>query len=107
MIAGTKLRVLTAAILIPLVVAAIWWGPTWLVAALAGLIALAALVEFFDMGARLGFQAYRFWTCLAALAIVAQQWYASQAARAFRYGRPEIRPRTKSSENSRIGALRR
>jgi phosphatidate cytidylyltransferase len=80
MIAGTKLRVLTASILIPLVVAAIWWGPTWLVAVLAGLVALAALVEFFDIGARLGFQAYRFWTCLAALAIVAQQWYASQAA---------------------------
>ena len=80
MIAGTKLRVLTAVILIPLVVAAVWWGPTWLVAAAAGLVAVAALVEFFDMGARLGFQAYRFWSCLAALAILAQQWYASQAA---------------------------
>jgi len=80
MIAGTKLRVLTAAILIPLVVAAIWWGPTWLVAAVAALVAIMALAEFFDMGARLGFQAYRLWTYLAALAIVAQQWYASQAA---------------------------
>ncbi|MBZ5662081.1 MAG: phosphatidate cytidylyltransferase [Acidobacteriia bacterium] len=80
MISGTTLRVLTASILIPLVVAAVWWAPTWLVAAIAALVAVAALTEFFDMGARLGFQAYRIWTCLAALGILAEQWVASQAA---------------------------
>jgi phosphatidate cytidylyltransferase len=80
MIAGTKLRVLTAAILIPSVVAAVWWGPTGLVAGLGGLVAVAALFEFFAMGERLGFQGYRFWTGLAALGIFAQQWYAAQAA---------------------------
>lgn len=80
MISGTKLRVLTASVLIPLVVAAIWWGPTGLVAGVAGLVAIGALIEFFAMAERLGFRAYRLWTCLAALAIVAQQWHAAQAA---------------------------
>jgi phosphatidate cytidylyltransferase len=86
MIAGTKLRVLTAAILIPMVVAAIWWAPTALVAAVAGLVAIAAMLEFFAMGARLGFQAYRAWTCLAALGVFAQQWYAAQQASLTRLG---------------------
>src|ERR1039458_6549201 len=86
MISGTKLRVLTASILIPLVMAAIWWGPTGLIAGLAALVAVAALMEFFAMGTRLGFQAYRFWTGLAALGILAQQWYASQAASIARLG---------------------
>jgi phosphatidate cytidylyltransferase len=86
MIAGTKLRVLTASLLIPMVVAAIWWGPTALVAAVAGLVAIAAMLEFFTMGARLGFQAYRAWTCLAALGVFAQQWYAGQQASTARSG---------------------
>jgi phosphatidate cytidylyltransferase len=77
---GTTLRILTASILIPLVVAAVWWGPTWLIAAVAALVAVAALFEFFDIAARLGFPAHRFWTGLAALAILAEQWIASQAA---------------------------
>jgi phosphatidate cytidylyltransferase len=80
MISGTKLRVLTASILIPLVVAAVWWGPTWLITMAAALVAIGALVEFFDMGARVGFQGYRAWTCLGAAGIFAEQWYASQAA---------------------------
>jgi phosphatidate cytidylyltransferase len=80
MISGTSLRILTASILIPLVVAAVWWGPTWVVAAAAGLVSVAALIEFFDIGARLGFQAYRIWSCLAALGIIAEQYFASRAA---------------------------
>jgi len=76
----TGLRALTAAILIPVVVAAIWWGPGWLIAAIAAFVAVAALLEFFSMAARVGFQTYRFWTCLAAVGIIAQQWYASRLA---------------------------
>jgi phosphatidate cytidylyltransferase len=83
---GTQMRVLTAAILIPLVVAAIWWGPTWLVAGVAGIIAVVALLEFFAVGARAGFKAYRLWTCLVALEIFAQQWYAGRAASITRLG---------------------
>jgi phosphatidate cytidylyltransferase len=77
---GTGLRLLTAAILIPLVIAAIWWGPTWLIAIVAALVAIAAMLEFFSVAARLGFQAYRLWTCLAAAAVIAQQFYASRMA---------------------------
>jgi phosphatidate cytidylyltransferase len=77
---GTQRRVLTAAVLIPVVVAVTWWGPTWLVAGLAGTIAVLALLEFFAMAERIGFHAYRLWTCLAALGIFAQQWYAARLA---------------------------
>ena len=77
---GTGLRVLTAAILIPLVIAAIWWGPTWLIAIVSAFVAIAAMLEFFSIAARLGFQAYRLWTCLAAAGIIGQQLYASHEA---------------------------
>ena len=78
MASGTAQRVLTAVILIPVVIAVIWWGPTWLVAIVTAFVAIAALLEFFSMAARLGFQAYPLWTCLAAAGIVAQQFYASR-----------------------------
>ena len=77
---GTGQRVLTAAILIPLVIAAIWWGPNWLIAGLAAFVAIAALNEFFSMAARAAFEAYRYWTFLAAAGIMALQWYASREA---------------------------
>ena len=77
---GTRLRLLTAAILIPLVVAAIWWGPTWLIAVVSGFVAIVALLEFFSAAARQGAQAYRLWSCVGAAGIVAQQWYASRMA---------------------------
>jgi phosphatidate cytidylyltransferase len=74
------LRVWTAVVLIPAVSVLVWLGPTWLVAAIAAIVAAFALLEFFAMGERIGFRAYRFWTCLAAIGIFAQQWYAAQAA---------------------------
>jgi phosphatidate cytidylyltransferase len=80
MSSSTQLRALTAAILIPAVCAAVWWGPNWLVAALAGIIGVFALAEFFAMGERMGFHGYRFWTFLAALGVFAQQCYASRMA---------------------------
>jgi phosphatidate cytidylyltransferase len=76
----TNLRVLTAAILIPLVVAAIWWAPPWLIAIVSALVAIAAILEFFSIAARQGVQAYRLWSCLAAAGIMGQQWYASRMA---------------------------
>jgi len=86
MASGTGVRVLTAAILIPLVIALIWWGPTSLVAGAAAIVAVIALLEFFSMAALAGVQAYRVWTCLAAVAIAAQQWSASRAASNMRLG---------------------
>ncbi len=76
---GMAARVLTAAILMPVVAALVWWGPTALVAALGGLFAVLALLEFFSLGVRLNLQGYRFWTSLCALAIFFQQWSASGA----------------------------
>jgi phosphatidate cytidylyltransferase len=83
---GTGLRVLTAAILIPLVIAAIWWGPTWLIAIVCAAVAITAMLEFFTIAAQKGFQAYRLWTCLAAVGLIGQQWYASRMASIVRLG---------------------
>ena len=83
---GTGARVLTAAILIPIVIAAIWFGPTWLIAGMAAFVAVTALLEFFSLAERLGFQAYRVWTCLAAFGIIAQQWFAARSASINRLG---------------------
>src|SRR5438270_3086839 len=80
MLSSTQRRIATAAILIPAVVASIWWCPTWLVAGLAAIVAILALREFFALGESIGFHAYRLWTCLAAVGIFVQQWYAAQAA---------------------------
>jgi phosphatidate cytidylyltransferase len=66
--------------LIPAVAALVWWGPTWVVAALGALVALLALVEFFSLGARLNLQAYRWWTCLCAVGIFFQQWKSTMPA---------------------------
>src|SRR5437899_6805922 len=82
----TAARVLTAALLIPAVVAVVWWGPTGLVAALGGLVALLALLEFFALGARLNLQAHRWWASLCALGIFFQQWSAS-GAQSYQIGR--------------------
>lgn len=78
---GTKKRVLTGLVLIPAIVAAIWWGPQWLVALATAVVSVLALWEFFALADRLGFHAYRFWTCAAAVAIIGQQWDASRATR--------------------------
>jgi phosphatidate cytidylyltransferase len=63
------LRILTAVVLIPIVVALVRWGPPALFAALAGIVAILALVEFFELGNRVGLRAYQKWTiaCVAGL----------------------------------------
>ncbi|HXN64460.1 MAG TPA: phosphatidate cytidylyltransferase [Candidatus Acidoferrales bacterium] len=70
-------RILTALILIPVVVALVWWAPTFLVAVLAALVMLLALFEFFVLGAHAGMIGYRVWTGLCALAIFYSQWLAA------------------------------
>lgn len=77
---GTGPRVLTAVILIPVVVAAIWWGPNWLIAIVAAFFAIVAMLEFFSIASNHGYQSYRLWACLAAAGIIGQQWYASRMA---------------------------
>ena len=86
MSSGTGVRVLTAAILIPIVVAAIWWGPNWLIAIMAAVVVILALQEFFSMAVNIGLPSFRLWTCLAAIGLVAQQWYAAREASIARLG---------------------
>jgi phosphatidate cytidylyltransferase len=70
------LRILTAAVLIPVVVAIVWWGPPALVAAIAAVVAIVALAEFFDMGERVGLRPFRKWT----MACAAGMFYAQYSA---------------------------
>jgi len=69
-------RILTGVILIPLVIALVWWGPPVLLAAVAAAIALVALFEFFNLGERMGMRAFRYWTMACAAGI----FYAQYAA---------------------------
>ncbi|HET6143277.1 MAG TPA: phosphatidate cytidylyltransferase [Candidatus Acidoferrales bacterium] len=95
MSSATGQRVLTAAILIPIVVAAIWWGPTWLTALVAAAVAILALWEFFSVAEHQGFHSYRLWTSLAAVGIFGQQYYASRMASVTNIGEILVRvPRT-------------
>jgi len=61
-------RVATAAVLIPVVVSAVWWGPTWLVGMLVGLVMVVALAEFFAVAEKAGTPGFRAWTiCCSAM----------------------------------------
>ena len=71
------LRIVTAAVLIPVVVALVWWGPLPLLAAIAAVVAILALVEFFALGTRAGFHAFPKWTILCAAALFYAQYSAS------------------------------
>ena len=52
-------RLLTAAALVPLVLAVVWWAPLWLFAILVVLVALVGLREFYDLAQGQGLQPYR------------------------------------------------
>jgi phosphatidate cytidylyltransferase len=67
-------RVLTAILLIPVVVAAIWWGPAWFVALLVAGVILLSLREFFDLGEKIGLAGYRLWTMICSVGLVFSQW---------------------------------
>jgi phosphatidate cytidylyltransferase len=86
MTSGTLRRIATAAVLIPGVIAGVWWGPNWLLAGLAALVAIIALIEFYALGEKAGFRAYRQWAYLAVIGIFAQQWTAARASAAARPG---------------------
>jgi phosphatidate cytidylyltransferase len=71
-------RLLTGAVLIPIVVAIVWWAPTELVALLAMVVAGLALFEFFALAERARLHAYRLWTLACSAAIFFAQWAAVQ-----------------------------
>ena len=70
------LRIVTGAVLIALVVALVWWGPAWLLAIVASLVAILALIEFFALGERLGLRAFTKWTIVCAALIFYSQYTA-------------------------------
>jgi phosphatidate cytidylyltransferase len=70
----TLKRVLTAAVLIPAVVATVWWAHTSVVTVASTMVALLALLEFFAIGDRAGLRGYRVWTGFCAIAIFFMQW---------------------------------
>lgn len=70
-------RILTAAVLIPAVVATVWYAPASVVTVAATMVALLALLEFFALGEHAGLRGYRVWTGFCAIAIFFTQWLAS------------------------------
>jgi phosphatidate cytidylyltransferase len=67
-------RIFTALVLIPIVVALVWWGPPSVLAAAAALIAILALREFFDLGERIAMRPFRKWTIACAAGLFYAQY---------------------------------
>ena len=73
-------RVATALVLIPFVVGLVLYASTaWVAVVLAAIIVLA-MIEYFALGEAIGHRAYRAWTTVCALLLVAAQWAAAQVA---------------------------
>jgi phosphatidate cytidylyltransferase len=70
------LRIVTAAVLIPIVVALVWWGPPLLLAGIAALIAILAVLEFLALGERIGMRGYKKWTYVGTALIFYAQYSA-------------------------------
>jgi phosphatidate cytidylyltransferase len=66
-------RIATAAVLLPVVVAAVWLGPTWLVALLVAATVVISLWEFFAIGEQQGLKSFRWWTLVCGTAVVLSQ----------------------------------
>ncbi len=67
-------RIFTALVLIPIVVTLVWWGPAWVLAGAAALVAILALVEFFDLGERMGMRPFRKWAIVCAAGLFYAQY---------------------------------
>jgi phosphatidate cytidylyltransferase len=68
------LRIATAAVLIPIVIALVWWGPPALLAALAAVVAILALRELFEIGDKVGLRAFKKWAYFCAALIFYSQY---------------------------------
>jgi phosphatidate cytidylyltransferase len=67
-------RILTAVVLMPAVVLAVWFAPPGLFTATAAVVAALALIEFFDLGERVGLRAFRKWTIACAAGLFYAQY---------------------------------
>ena len=70
----TRQRLLTAAVLIPVVIGADLYGPTWLIALLVAVVTALALREFFALGAQAGLPGHPRWTIVCGLLLIAAQY---------------------------------
>jgi phosphatidate cytidylyltransferase len=68
------LRLLTAAVLIPVVVALVWWAPAIIFAGIAAVVAILALVEFLNLGDRIGLRGFKLWTYFCTVLIFYAQF---------------------------------
>jgi phosphatidate cytidylyltransferase len=66
-------RVVTAAVLIPVVVGLVLFTPTSVVALAVAVITVLALREYFHLGEAIGHRAYRWWTIFCSLLLVVSQ----------------------------------
>ena len=69
----TGTRILTAAVLIPLAVAAVLWTDTWVIAGLVAGAVILCLYEFFRLGVGAGLNGHPRWTTTCALFLVGLQ----------------------------------
>jgi len=70
----TCTRVLTALALMPVAIAIVLFTPIWAVAIAVALFTVLALWEYFALGEAIGHRAYRLWTILCSLLLIAQTW---------------------------------
>jgi len=68
------LRLATAAVLIPIVVALVWWAPAIILAGIAAVVAILALVEFLNLGERIGLRGFKLWTYFCTVLIFYSQY---------------------------------
>lgn len=68
------LRLLTAAVLIPVVVALVWWAPAIILAGIAAVVTILALVEFLNLGDRIGLRGFKLWTYFCTVLIFYAQF---------------------------------
>jgi len=68
------LRLTTAAVLIPIVVAVVWWAPPIALAGIAAVVAILALVEFLNLGDRIGLGGFKLWTYFCVVLIFYAQF---------------------------------
>jgi phosphatidate cytidylyltransferase len=68
------LRLATAAVLIPIVVALVWWAPAIILAGIAAVVAILALVEFLNLGERIGLRGFKLWTYFCTVLIFYAQF---------------------------------
>jgi phosphatidate cytidylyltransferase len=68
------LRLATAAVLIPIVVVLVWWAPPIVLAGIAAVVTIFALVEFLNLGERIGLRGFKLWTYFCTVLIFYAQF---------------------------------